>query len=417
MMPTLPRMATIRQAVPTAPLPDLAATLHAELSRIGLQRQVAPGARIAIGAGSRGIASYDRVIRHVVDEVRACGGDPFVFPAMGSHGGATAEGQRDVLREQGITEQTMGCPIVASMDVVQVGTTASGIAVYCDAAAWSSNGIILCNRIKLHTDFHGPTESGITKMLAIGLGKREGAQLLHRGGVRGLRDDIPHVAAVHLAHSPILCGIAIIEDGGHNVSHVEALMPTEIPSREPELLERSRQLMACLPLEHCDLLIIDRMGKNISGAGMDPNIIGRVRIDGEPEPATPHMEVILALRLTPESNGNATGLGFADFVSQPLLDAMDTEITTINIATSGFPRRGYIPPALPHDRAAVEHAFACAMQRVVGREPVVMRIQDTLALEELQVSEAAVAGLLKRDSIQLVGPARSMVFDQHGALV
>ncbi|HEX5690777.1 MAG TPA: lactate racemase domain-containing protein, partial [Roseiflexaceae bacterium] len=218
-MTHFPRLAAIRQPVPTAPLADVAQAVRDELARIELSAQLKPGARIGVGAGSRGITDYALVVGTVVAELKRMGAEPFVFPAMGSHGGATAEGQREVLAEWGITEERMGCPIHTAMDVVQVGTTDSGIDVFCDANAFGSDGIIVVNRVKIHTDFHGPTESGLTKMLAIGLGKRQGAEPIHQRGTRGLREEIPRIAAVHLAKSPILCGVAIVEDGAHHVSH------------------------------------------------------------------------------------------------------------------------------------------------------------------------------------------------------
>jgi hypothetical protein len=345
------------------------------------------------------------------------GAEPFIFPAMGSHGGATAEGQCDVLAEAGITEATMGCPIRSSMEVVAVGETATGIPVFCDAAAFASDGIVVVNRVKIHTDFHGPTESGLTKMLAIGLGKRQGAELIHAHGVRGLRDEIPQVAAVHLARSPILCGVAIVEDGAHNVSYVQALPARDIPLEEPRILERSRRLMAALPVNACDLLIVDRMGKDISGGGMDGNIIGRMFIEGEPEPPSPRVGVILALRLTEASHGNATGIGYADLVSDQLLDAMDEAITRINVATSGFLRRGQVPPSAPDDRAAVGRALTLAGERGAGAPPTVVRIRDTLSLGETQVSEHLLPELLERPGVELLAEPREMRFREDGSLV
>ena len=265
-----------------------------ELARVDLGSRVRPGSRIAVGAGSRGVAGYALIVGAVVAELRRLGAEPFVFPAMGSHGGATAEGQLAVLAEWGITPERMGCPVRSSMEVVQVGATPSGIAVFCDAAAHASDGIVLVNRVKIHTDFHGPTESGLTKMMAIGLGKRQGAELIHARGVRGLREEIPRVAAVQLGRSPILCGVAIVEDGAHNVSHVQAVLAADIPREEPAILERSRRLMAALPVAACDLLIVDWIGKDISGGGMDGNIIGRMLIDGEPEPQAPQVGLLLA---------------------------------------------------------------------------------------------------------------------------
>ncbi|MBK9713615.1 MAG: DUF2088 domain-containing protein [Kouleothrix sp.] len=416
-MTLFPRLAAIRQPVPTAPLADVARAVRDELARVDLGSRVRPGSRIAVGAGSRGVAGYALIVGAVVAELRRLGAEPFVFPAMGSHGGATAEGQLAVLAEWGITPERMGCPVRSSMEVVQVGATPSGIAVFCDAAAHASDGIVLVNRVKIHTDFHGPTESGLTKMMAIGLGKRQGAELIHARGVRGLREEIPRVAAVQLGRSPILCGVAIVEDGAHNVSHVQAVLAADIPREEPAILERSRRLMAALPVAACDLLIVDWIGKDISGGGMDGNIIGRMLIDGEPEPQAPQVGLLLARRLTPASHGNATGLGYADLTTRQLVEAMDAEITRVNVATSGFPRRGLTPPVFPSDRAALEHALELLANRAPVAPPTVLRIRDTLSLAELQVSENLLPELLARPGFEQLAPPAQLRFDEDGGLM
>jgi hypothetical protein len=413
----LPQFATVRQEVPRAPLADVPAAVRAELARIDLGARLRPGARVAVGAGSRGIANYALVVRTVVEALKALGAEPFVFPAMGSHGGATAEGQREVLVEQGITPETIGCPVICSMEVARIGETASGVPVFCDAAAFASDGIIVVNRVKIHTDFHGPTESGITKMLAIGLGKREGAEPIHARGTRGLREDIPLVAEVQLARSPVLCGVAVVEDGAHNLSIVRAMAAAAIPGEEPELLEAARRLLPRLPVSACDVLIVDRMGKDISGAGLDNNVLGRMYIDGEPEPEEPRIGTIAGLRLTPGSHGNACGLGFLDVASQAILDAMDPEITRINIETSGFLRRGRVPPVYPTDRATIEAAFGRHARGESGAEVGALRIRDTLSLEEIAVSERLLPAVLDRPGVTLVQPPRPLPFRADGSLL
>jgi len=415
-MPSLPLLATIRQTVPTAPLADVAQAVRDQLAQIDLRSRVRPGARIAIGAGSRGITDYALIVGTVVRELQALGAAPFIFPAMGSHGGATAAGQRGVLAEWGITPERMGCAVHSSMEVVQIGETPTNIAVFCDAGAFNSDGIVLVNRVKIHTDFHGPTESGLTKMMAIGLGKRQGAELIHAHGTRGLREEIPRVAAVQLARSPILCGVAIVEDGAHHVSMIKALPAQAIPLEEPAILERARQLMARLPVDACDFLIVDQIGKEISGGGMDGNIIGRMYIEGDPEPESPRVGMLLARRLTRATHGNACGIGYADMITQQLIDAMDEEITRINIATSGFPLRGRIPPVFANDRAAIDHALSALSERINGAGPTVLRIRDTLSLDEMQASANLLPELLARPGVELVAEPREMRFDDAGAL-
>src|SRR5262249_14447617 len=225
------------------------------------------------------------------------------------------------------------------------------------------------------------------------------------------------VAAVHLARSPIVCGVAIVEDGEHQVSHIQAVPAQAIPYEEPAILERARRLMARLPIDACDFLIVDQIGKDISGGGMAGNCIGRRFIEGEPEPETPRVGILLARRLTAASHGNATGIGYADMVTQQLIDAMDAEITRINIATSGFPLRGRIPPVFPSDRAAVEHALAALAERTQGSGPTVLRIRDTLRLDELETSENLLPELLARPGVELIAEPSEMRFDAAGALL
>lgn len=415
-MHTFPDMATIRQPVPTAPLADVAGAVRAELARIDLATRIRPGARIAVGAGSRGITDYALVVRTIVEELRRYGAEPFIFPAMGSHGGATAEGQLEVLETWGITPATMGCMIYSSMEVVRVGETPTGLPVFCDAMAFASDGIIVVNRVKIHTDFHGPTESGLTKMLAIGLGKRQGAEAIHAHGTRGLRDEIPLVAALQISRAPILGGVAIVEDGAHHVSIIRAVPAAAIAAEEPRLLERARELRARLPFDACDLLIVDWMGKDISGAGMDNNVLGRMRIAGEAEPETPRIGLVYTRRLTPASHGNATGIGFADLVAQPLVDAMDAEITRVNVETSGFLLRGVIPPVLPNDRAALAYAFDLLAARGIVN-PTLMRIQSTLHLEELQISANLVAAARLPPEVAIIREPGPMIFEPTGDLM
>ncbi|HMO56354.1 MAG TPA: DUF2088 domain-containing protein [Roseiflexaceae bacterium] len=407
-------LATIRQPVPTAPLADPAAAVRAELTRIGMFDQLRRGAYIAIDAGSRGIHGYATVVGAVVAELLRVGARPFIFPAMGSHGGATDEGQREMLATWGITEATMGCSIISSMEARVIGFTDSGMPVYCDAAAFASDGILVVNRVKEHTDFHGPTESGLTKMLAIGIGKRQGAEQIHARGVYGLREDIPRVAQVLISNAPVLAGIAIVEDGSHAISEIRAVPAHAIAAEEPYILERARRLAARLPIDHCDLLIVDRIGKDISGTGMDTNVIGRIAIDGQPEPERPRITALAALRLTADSHGNATGLGFADAISKPLFDAMDAEVTQVNVVTSGFPRRGIVPPVYPDDRATI--AAALALSGVAHQNARIVRIRDTLSLHEIQVSTALLPELLAHPEVELVADATPLVFDENGML-
>ena len=384
----IPDLYPITQALPSAQPVDIAATLKAEWARLDMARQV-KGKRIALGFGSRGIAKIDEVAAQLVSLVKSSGGHPFIVPAMGSHGGGTPEGQIEVLDGLGINESSMGCPIHATMEVVDMGMTSAGVRAYMDKNAAGADGLIITNRTKVHTDFHGPHESGLLKMLAIGLGKETGARAIHQHGVTGLRDYMPVVGKQLLAKSPFLAGFGIVEDGYHDVAHLEGFGIDSVVAGDQRLLQRSRELMPRLPVDDIDVLIVDEIGKDISGAGLDTNIIGRWMIDGEPEPESPRVKRIVVLDLTPASHGNGTAYGLADFMSRKLFDKIDFPITTKNIFTSGFLQRGKMPMVFESDeetiQAALFDAFRADPSQAVDAR--VVRIKNTLALEKLWVSE------------------------------
>lgn len=319
----LPRMLKVRQHFERRGITDLPAHVSREVGRMLAARAIRPGSRIAIAVGSRGINHIPEIVAQVVAEVRKAGGEPFIIPAMGSHGGGTAEGQAEVLKNLGVTAERVGAPIISSLDVVQIGETEEGLPVYLDKNAAGADGIILVNRVKAHTDFHGPTESGLIKMLCIGLGKHKQATLVHYYGVYGLLELIPKMARVVLAKASIICGVAVVEDAYDEPARVIALAPPEIEAREKELLLESKALMPSLPFDALDVLVVDRLGKNISGTGMDTNIIGRLMIRGEKEPDSPRINKIVLLDLTEETHGNALGVGLADFTTRRLVEKID----------------------------------------------------------------------------------------------
>jgi hypothetical protein len=364
---------------------------------------VAPGARIAIAAGSRGIANLVEILRATAEAVRGLGGEPFLVPAMGSHGGATAEGQVELLSGLGVTERAVGCPIRSSMEVVEVpGTGTSEYRVYMDHLAFESDGVIVVNRIKPHTDFHGRYESGLVKMAVIGLGKRAQAEEMHRWGVRGLTELLPSAAAQLFEVGKILLGIGIVENAYDETMAVETLIPQRILAREPELLDLARANMPRLPTDELDLLIVDRMGKEISGTGLDSKVIGRMRIPGQPEPASPRVARILVADMTPFGHGNATGMGLADITTRRLFDKIDFESTNTNVATTGFLERAKVPMVARTAREGAEWALRSCGPSIVGRERVA-RILDTLHLEEVYVSRAVLAELEGREGVDVVG--------------
>ena len=373
----------IRQHFPSRKIENLPEAMRRELA--GLDLNLKPGARIAVGIGSRGIANLVTLSRELVAFLKSQGAQPFVVPAMGSHGGATAEGQADMLAGLGITEAAVGAPIVSSMDVAEIPAQGLPHKLYMGRNAFESDGVVLLNRIKPHTDFHGTYESGLVKMSVVGLGNHEQAKIMHGLGVRGLRDLIPLAAKEVFATGKILFGLGVVEDAHDDTMQVRAWKPDAILAEEPELLKLAAASMPKLPTERIDILLIEAMGKNLSGTGMDPNIIGRIRVKGTPEPATPDIGAIIVDDLTAESHGNALGVGLADIITKRLFGKIDFKAMYANVITTTFLERGRIP-IVADDLA---HAFAIAWG-TAGRRPLdelrVMRIRNTLHLEEMRVS-------------------------------
>jgi len=406
----------LRRARVTFPRPviaDVEAAVRAELERTRARFPPA-GSRVAVGVGSRGIANIDRIVRTAVAVLRHWGLQPFIVPAMGSHGGATADGQAALLASYGVTPDNMGCPVQSSMDVVELDRGPLPHGIYMDRFAHESDGVLLINRIKPHTDFHGRFESGLAKMAVIGLGKEPAASTMHAYGVPGLRDGVPRAAERILANGRIIGGLAVVENAYDDTMAIEFLGADEVLTREPGLLEIARANMPALPMPAIDILIVDALGKNISGTGLDTNVIGRMRIAGQPEPDSPRITAIVVCDLTDESHGNATGAGLADVITRRLFDKIDVGVTYTNVFTSGFPERGKIPLVAPTDA----DAFLCAW-RVCGPIPPedlrVVRIRDTMHLTDLDVSAALVRELDGRADIAVEDRAVS-VFDDAGRL-
>ncbi len=369
---------------------------------------------IAVAVGSRGVANIGEVVRVTVATLKSWGLSPFIVPAMGSHGGATADGQRQILCDYGVTEHESGCPVRSSMDVVELDHGVLPHGLFMDAHAFAADGVVLINRIKPHTDFHGPFESGLAKMAVIGLGKERQAIEMHRFGVPGLRDGVPRAAVHVLSTGKILAGLGLVENAYEETMAVELVPARALLEREPQLLEMARRHLPALPVDLLDVLIVDWLGKDISGTGLDTNVIGRMRIASEPEPAVPHIKTIVVTDLTDASHGNATGAGLADVVTRRLFDKVDVGVTYTNVFTSGFPERGKIPIVAPTDA----EAYACAL-RACGILPEgaerVVRIRDTLHLGDLYVSAAVRDDIRGRADVEIVGRPVEM-FDEAGEL-
>jgi hypothetical protein len=410
----LPKMVRVRQTFPRPRVADIPRAVAEALDRAGLR--ITRGATVAVGAGSRGIANIDVIVGATVRYLRDLGARPFVFPAMGSHGGGTSEGQLSVLAHYGITEATMGCPVRATMDVVQVGE-ALGLPVWADRYAAEADWIGLVNRIKPHTDFKGSIESGLFKMMTIGLGKHKGAIQYHRANIRhGYETVITAVGREVLGRARIGFGLGILENGYDETAHIEAFGADDLEAGERRLLKDAREWMARLPFSPLDILVVEEIGKNISGAGMDTNVIGRPSNPHEPFPADPRILWIVALDLTEESYGNATGIGNADFTTRRLVDKIDMKPTLINCITACAPNGAKVPATYETDREAIETALSC-IGLTPPEEARVIRIKNTLMLGEIEVSEALMAEVSQRRDLAPLSSAVALPFDAAGALV
>jgi hypothetical protein len=410
---TLPTMYRVRQAFPDTRLDDLPGGVRRTLGAANLP--IRRGDTVAVGAGSRGIANIAVIVRATVDWLKEQGARPFVFPAMGSHGGATAQGQRSVLEHYGITDATMGCEVRASMDVVQVGE-ALGLPVWLDRTASEADWIGVVNRVKPHTDFKGSIESGLFKMMTIGLGKYQGATQYHRANVNhGYETVITAVGREMLAKARIGFGLGILENGYDETARVEAFNAADLEAGERRLLKDARAWMARLPFSPIDVLVVEEIGKNVSGSGMDTNVIGRPSNPHEPFPADPKILWIVALDLTEESYGNATGIGNADFTTRRLADKIDWKPTAINTLTACAPNGAKLPLVFESDREAVENALNCIGLTPPDRARVI-RIRSTLVLGEIECSEVLLPEIAKRPDLTVVGEGHPLGFDAAGRI-
>ena len=413
----LPKMTRIQQKFEAPVLTDLPAAIHTELDRINAATIVKPGETVAITAGSRGVANVDVAVKATVDYLKGLGAKPFVVPAMGSHGGATAEGQRIVLEHYGITEETVGAPVKATMDVVELGKTADGLPVFFDRYAAEADHVVPLNRIKAHTDFNGSIESGLMKMMVIGLGKQQGANLYHRAFFQySFEHVIRAVGGFILNTGKIAFGLGLIENAHEDTAKAIAIPAAQLLQSERELLVEAKSLMGRLPFDELDLLIVDWTGKNISGTGMDTNVIGRMMQNFEPEPAKPAILRIFVRDLTEESDGNATGIGLADFTTTRLVDKIDRHSTYMNGITALGPQKSKIPFYYDTDREAIE----VALDTIGLTEPEdarVIRIESTLRLTELDISEVLLEDAQLHSRLAVIGETEPFEFDAAGNLL
>lgn len=409
----IPRMYRVKQKFNINPIEDIEKSCLEQISALARLKSLKKGAQIAIAVGSRGIANIDRITASVVKALKLLEFEPFVVSGMASHGKATDEGQRQLLKELGVTEESAGCPVQASVEVVEIGTIDSGLPVYMDRIASEADGIVVINRIKTHTAFHAEYESGLVKMLAIGLGNDIGAKSCHQLGFGKMAENIIAMAKMKLEKHPVLFGVAVVEDGGENVSIIEIVDADDIMNREPELLKISKSNMPSIGIDAIDVLIVDRMGKEISGDGMDPNITGRY--------ATPYasggpsISKLAVLSVTEKSHGNVIGVGLADICTRRVFEAADLETTYVNSLIATVTAVARLPMILPTDLDAVKAAILTCNILDFSKVRLV-RIRDTLHLGELLISESLVEEVRQNPRVASIEGPFDMEFQDGTAL-
>jgi hypothetical protein len=411
-----PKMYRVRQRLDDTKIENIEPAVEAELRKLSLT-SIKPGQRVAITGGSRGIANMAEILKTVVEHIKSYDAQPFIFPAMGSHGGATAQGQVAVLEQLGITESYLNAPVLSSMDVVEIARTDDDVPVYVDQNALAADHIVVVNRIKSHTKFKGPVESGLVKMMAIGMGKLKGAEFYHKAAIQHTFPKIIMDAArMVIRRTPVLFALGIIENAYGKTSLVSAVKPDAIENKEKELLIWSKKLMAKLPFNDIDLLIVDEMGKDISGVGIDPNVTGRNRdlLGVFDHPV--QVKRLFVRDLTAKSKGNAVGIGLADITTQRLVDKIDYDATYKNCITGISLEKAAVPMHFKNDRKAIEVGLG-SMGLIPPEKSKIVRIKNTNRLETVQVSEAFADELQQRSDLEILGEPQSMEFEDNDNLL
>ena len=411
----LPKMVKIRQLLDASHLEveEIPKIIFSELESSWARNRIKKGDRIAITCGSRGVANISVITKAIVDFVKSCSANPFVFPAMGSHGGATAEGQKLILEGYDVTEENMDCPILSSMDVVYLGSTEEGRPVYCDKNAFEADGIIVCGRVKAHTAFRGPFESGIMKMAVIGMGKQKGAEACHVDGFLEMGRILQEVGKVVLDNTNVVAAVGLVENAFDQTCHIKAMKKDDIWTEEPKLLVEAKNRMGKIFFDNIDVLVVDRIGKDISGDGMDPNVTGRF--------AVPHVtgelkvQHIAVLDLTEDTHGNCNGLGLADVTTKRLVDKIDCDCTFPNVVTSTVLCTPKIPLFTHSDEACIQIALRTC-NYIDRANPRIVRIKDTMHLEDIWVSEAMLEEAEKNKNVEVLSEPFTWPFNENGDL-
>ena len=422
---SVPKMIKVRQHfvednISPQDIPDV---VQECLKRDAISSQIKPGMAIAITCGSRGVANINIIIKAVVDYVKKLGANPFIFPAMGSHGGATAEGQLQIVNGYGVTEEAMGCPIKASMETKQIATTDDGRPVFIDKYASEADGIILVGRIKAHTQFVGPYESGLMKMAVIGMGKQHGRKVFMPRALK-ICQDIRRYGKAILKNAPVICGIGTIENAYDQTYKLAALTPEEIIQQEPDLLKEAKKIMGHILIDDADVLIVDQIGKNISGDGMDPNVSGtlpretgvpRGEDGSDPKISNFHANRVIVLDLTEETHGNGNGLGLADITTKRCVDKVIDEMAYPNAITATLIEMVKQPLCVSNDKLAIQ----VAIKTCVGADkqaPRIIRIKNTMEIQEIEVSEALLPEVQANENLEIIGELAPMSLDDKGNL-
>ncbi|KAB8128287.1 DUF2088 domain-containing protein [Gracilibacillus oryzae] len=410
----IPKMVKVKQSFDNKQINDLSKELNKQFDHKNLESQIKPGMEVAVAVGSRGLDRLVELTKVTIDFLKKHGAKPFIVPCMGSHGGATGPGQKAVLEHLGVKEEVVGAEIRSSMEVIQIDQLENGLPVYVDKIASEADGIVVINRVKPHTAFRGPVESGIMKMISIGLGKQKGAEACHQLGFKHMAEHVPAMAKIIIDKMPIMFAVATVENAFDKIAKVEVLLPEEIEEREPDLQKLSKATLPKLFFDQIDVLVIDEIGKNISGDGMDPNITGRY-----PTPYAyggPEVSKMIVLDLTEETEGNANGVGTADFTTQKLVDKMDTTTTYANGLTSTVVGPTHISTAMPSDKAAIQAAIKTC--NILDFTKVrIVRIKNTLEIGEIEVSENMLADVENNENLTKISELYDFNFNGDGDLV
>jgi hypothetical protein len=416
-MTAFPKVFRLRQTFDAAHVEDVPGEVHAQLARLDLGKKIRPGQSVAITAGSRGIANIAAITRAIVEHLKGLGARPFIVPAMGSHGGGTADGQRQLLETFAISEQSVGCPIRSSIETVAVGQAIEGFPIHFDRLAFEADHVLVCNRVKPHTGFAGPIESGLLKMLTIGLGNPEGATIYHRAMLDfGFDRIVRQAAAEVLARCHVLAGVAVVENAYDQTARIEAVPPEQFEARERELLALAKRLLPRLPFSHIDVLLVDHIGKEISGTGLDPNVVGRKFNDHRAvEDEFPKVKRIAVRSLTPQSHGNAIGIGMVEFCRSQLLAQIDVAATRLNALTSGHISAAMTPLDYATDREMLSAALG-TIGLATPSQAKLLWIADTLHLSEIECSVAYLPEARQRPELEILTEPRELPFDAAGNL-